>query len=124
MRIIINNSSMIPIYEQIIDQIKKMISQGELKENDSLPSVRSLSKELKISALTVKKAYDKLENGGFTKTIHGKGTYVCLSNKEVLLEENRKEIENLLEKAILKARQCGIEDQEIKEIFEILMEEL
>ncbi|MGN1182158.1 MAG: GntR family transcriptional regulator [Faecalibacillus sp.] len=124
MRIIINNSSMIPIYEQIIDQIKKMISQGELEENDSLPSVRSLSKELKISALTVKKAYDKLENDGFTKTIHGKGTYVCLSNKEVLLEENRKEIENLLEKAILKARQCGIEDQEIKEIFEILMEEL
>ena len=65
MKIIINNTSMTPIYEQIIDQIKKMIVKGELKENDSLPSVRSLSNELKISALTVKKAYDFLENEGY-----------------------------------------------------------
>ena len=71
MRIIINNSSMIPIYEQIMDQIKKMISHGDLKVNDPLPSVRALAKELKISALTVKKAYDNLEAEGFTTTIHG-----------------------------------------------------
>lgn len=124
MRIIINNSSMIPIYEQIVDQIKKMISNGELKENDSLPSVRSLSKELKISALTVKKAYDNLENEGFTTTIHGKGTYVSSTNKEMLLEETKKEIEVLLEKAIVKAKQSGITDVEIKSIFELLLEEL
>ena len=124
MRIIINNSSMIPIYEQIVDQIKKMISNGELKENDPLPSVRSLSKELKISALTVKKAYDNLENEGFTTTIHGKGTYVSSTNKEMLLEETKKEIEVLLEKAIVKAKQSGITDVEIKSIFELLLEEL
>lgn len=69
MKIIINHSSMVPIYEQIIEQIKALIVQGDLKENDVLPSVRSLSKELKISALTAKKAYDNLEEGGFTKTV-------------------------------------------------------
>ena len=74
MKIIINTSSMVPIYEQIIDQIKTLIRNGDLKENDQLPSVRTLSKELRISALTVKKAYDILENEGFTITIHGKGT--------------------------------------------------
>lgn len=124
MRIIINNSSMIPIYEQIMNQIKKMISNGELKENDPLPSVRALSKELKISALTVKKAYDNLENKGFTTTIHGKGTYVSLTNKELLLEETKKEIEALLEKAIIKAKQSGITETEIKNIFDLLLEEL
>lgn len=124
MRIIINNSSMIPIYEQIMNQIKKMISNGELKENDPLPSVRALSKELKISALTVKKAYDNLENKGFTTTIHGKGTYVSLTNKELLLEETKKEIEAFLEKAIIKAKQSGITETEIKNIFDLLLEEL
>lgn len=124
MRIIINNSSMIPIYEQIMDQIKKMISNEELKENDPLPSVRALSKELKISALTVKKAYDNLEKEGFTTTIHGKGTYVSIINKELLLEESKKEIEMLLEKAISKAKQNGISDDEIKSLFTLLLEEL
>lgn len=75
MNLIINNSSMVPIYEQIVDQMKTFIRNGELRENDILPSVRSLSKELKISALTVKKAYDNLEEEGFTVTVHGKGTY-------------------------------------------------
>ena len=87
MKIIINHSSMVPIYEQIVDQIKTLIRDGELKENDNLPSVRSLAKELKISALTVKKAYDNLEAEGFTVTIHGKGTYVAAANAELLLEE-------------------------------------
>lgn len=124
MRIIINNSSMIPIYEQIMNQIKKMISNGELKENDVLPSVRALSKDLKISALTVKKAYDNLENEGFTTTIHGKGTYVLATNKEIMLEETKKEIEALLEKAIVKAKQIGISNAEIENIFAFLLEEL
>ena len=82
MKIIINSSSMVPIYEQIMDQIKSLITGGDLKQNDALPSVRTLAKELKISALTVKKAYDNLEQEGFTVTIHGKGTYVAASNKE------------------------------------------
>ncbi len=123
MRIIINNSSMIPIYEQIMNQIKKMISHGDLKVNDPLPSVRALAKELKISALTVKKAYDNLEAEGFTTTIHGKGTYVSSINQDILLEETKKEIEKLLEKAIIKARQSGISDPQIKDIFELILEE-
>ena len=86
MKIIINNTSMTPIYEQIIDQIKKMIVKGELKENDSLPSVRSLSNELKISALTVKKAYDFLENEGYIQTVHGKGSYIKSINHDILSE--------------------------------------
>ena len=81
MRIIINHSSMIPIYEQIVDQIKKQINNHTLKENDALPSVRSLAKELQISALTVKNAYDFLENEGLTKTIHGKGTFILAVNE-------------------------------------------
>ncbi len=123
MRIIINNSSMVPIYEQIVDQIKKLISQNELKANDALPSVRALSKELKISALTVKKAYDFLEEEGLTKTIRGKGTFVLDANKEIILEEVKKEIENLLEKAIEKAHHAGVGDDELHDIFDLLMEE-
>ena len=123
MRIIINHSSMIPIYEQIVDQIKKQINNHTLKENDALPSVRSLAKELQISALTVKKAYDFLENEGLTKTIHGKGTFVLAVNKEFFLEEAKKEIEEYLEKALQKAKQSGVSHKEVKELLELLMEE-
>ena len=90
MKIIINTSLMVPIYEQIVDQIKMLIRNGELKENDNLPSVRTLSKELKISALTVKKAYDKLEEEGFVTTIHGKGTFVTASDKQLAVEARKK----------------------------------
>ena len=114
MKIIINTSLMVPIYEQIVDQIKMLIRNGELKENDNLPSVRTLSKELKISALTVKKAYDNLEREGFTVTVHGKGTYVAATNTELLLEEQKKELEADLEQAIQKGRRCGISDEDIK----------
>ena len=123
MKIIINHSSMVPIYEQIVDQIKTLIRNGELKENDNLPSVRSLSKELKISALTVKKAYDNLEAEGFTVTVHGKGTYVSAANAELLLEEQKKEVEADLEMAIQKGRRCGISDQDIRMLFEMILDE-
>ena len=123
MKIIINHSSMVPIYEQLMDQIKSMILNGDLKENDILPSVRSLAKELKISALTVKKAYDNLEQDGFTVTVHGKGTYVTSTNAEALLEEQKKEVEIDLEAAILKGRRCGLKDGEIRELFDLLMED-
>ena len=123
MHIIINNSSMVPIYEQIMEQIKEMIQKGELVENDVLPSVRSLSKELKISALTVKKAYDNLEQEGFTVTGHGKGTFVAAAGKEFLKEESRKEVEAELELTISKGRKYGLSNEEIRELFEILMEE-
>ena len=122
MKIIINTSLMVPIYEQIVDQIKSLIRNGELKENDNLPSVRTLSKELKISALTVKKAYDNLESEGFTVTVHGKGTYVAATNTGLLLEEQKKELEADLEQAIQKGRRCGISDEDIKSLFELILE--
>lgn len=123
MKIIINTSLMVPIYEQIVDQIKTLIREGQLKENDNLPSVRALSKELKISALTVKKTYDNLESEGFTVTVHGKGTYVAATNKEILLEEQKKELETDLEHAIQKGRRYGISDEEIRSLFELLLED-
>lgn len=122
MKIIINTSSMVPIYEQIIDQIKTMIRKQELKQNDQLPSVRALSKELKISALTVKKAYDELEREGFTVTIHGKGSYVTAANTELMMEEQKKEVEQDLEQTILKGRRFGISDEDIKTLFELILE--
>ncbi len=123
MKLILSVSSMVPLYEQIIDQIKTMIRKGELQENDVLPSVRTLSKELKISALTVKKAYDLLEEEGFTVTVHGKGTYVKAVSLELLLEEQKKELETELEQAIRKGRRIGLSEDEIKSLFHLLMEE-
>ena len=88
-----------------------------------LPSVRSLSKELKISALTVKKAYDYLENEGFVVTVHGKGTYVAASNSEIQEEDQRKEVELDIEMAVKKARRYGISDEDIKSIFSLVIDE-
>lgn len=101
---------------------KKQINDHILQENDPLPFVRLLSKELRISALTVKKAYDTLDEEGLTKTIHGKGTFVLAVNKD-LLEEAKKEIEEYLEKALQKAKQSGVSHKEVKELLELLMEE-
>ena len=123
MKILLNNSSMQPIYEQITDQIKSMIISGELKEHDILPSVRSLSKELKISALTAKKAYDVLENDGFIITVHGKGSFVASTNQELLMEEHRKEVEADLELAIQKGKRCGMTSEELRSLFELILEE-
>ena len=95
MHIILNHSSMVPIYEQLMEQIK-----STLKEGEALPSVRSLAGELRISALTVKKAYDKLEEEGFVTTIHGKGTYVTASDKQLALEARQREAEADFEKAM------------------------
>ena len=123
MKLIVNGSSMVPIYEQIVDQIKAMIVSGELKPDDILPSVRSLSRDLKISALTVKKAYDTLEAEGFTVSVHGKGTYVTAANQETLMEEQRRDVEADLEMAIQKGRRCGLKDEEIREMGELILED-
>ncbi len=122
MKIIINSSSMVPIYEQIVDQVKVQIISGELKEDDNLPSVRTLSKELRISALTVKKAYDSLEQEGFTVTIHGKGTYVAAANKEMMMEEYRREVEEELTEVIRKAKRYGLPEEDIREMLELILE--
>ena len=123
MKIIINSSSMVPIYEQIMDQINEQITAGDLKENDILPSVRTLAKDLKISALTVKKAYDNLEQEGYTVTVHGKGTYVAAANTERMLEEQRREVESDLEKAVGKGLRYGTKDEEVRELIDLIMED-
>ena len=93
------------------------------KEDENLPSVRMLAKELKISALTVKKAYDALEQEGFIVTVHGKGSFVSGVNQELRMEEKRKEVETDLEQAIRKARSCGMTEAEIRELFELILED-
>ena len=123
MKLIINTTSMVPIYEQITESIRRMIADGELKAGDALPSVRALAKEQKISALTVKKAYDRLEEEGLTSTVHGKGTYVTGSNKEMIAEMQRREIEDDMEKVVNKARNNGIKDEELREILDLLLGE-
>lgn len=123
MNLIINHSSMQPIYEQIIGQIKEKIMHGELQEDTMLPSVRTLAKELKVSALTVKKAYDALEEEGFVTTVHGKGSFVACANQQMLLEEKRKEVEAELERAIRKGRSCGMNRDELRELFQIILED-
>ncbi|MBQ2276840.1 MAG: GntR family transcriptional regulator [Lachnospiraceae bacterium] len=122
MHIILNNSSMIPIYEQLMEQIKSEIISGKLEDNEALPSVRALSGELKISALTVKKAYDKLEEEGFVTTIHGKGTFVSAADKQLALEARKKAVEDDFAKAVEKAKSVKMTREEIYGIMEILLE--
>ena len=114
---------MVPIYEQLIDQIKNEIISGSLKENEVLPSVRTLSSELRISALTVKKAYDRLEEEGFVVTVHGKGTYVAATDQKLAMEARRKAIEDDFAMIIDKARAIGFEKDEIMEIVKIILED-
>ena len=123
MKLIINNSSMQPIYEQIVSQIKAEIMKGVLREDTALPSVRALARELKVSALTVKKAYDELEAEGFVVTVPGKGSNVSCAGLEIMLEERRKEVESDLEQAIRKGRSCGMSNREIMEVFQIILED-
>ena len=124
MNIIINNSSFQPIYEQIVEQIKDSIVKGRLKENDMLPSVRSLSKEIRVSALTVKKAYDELEQEGFIITVHGNGSFVTSANQELMLEEQRREAEQLMEQAIRKGKSCGMSRSELEEMYQLVLEDM
>lgn len=123
MHIILNHSSMVPIYEQLMEQIKSDIINSSLKEGEALPSVRSLAGELRISALTVKKTYDKLEGEGFVTTIHGKGTYVTASDKQLALEARQKEAEADFEKVIDRALAMGMSREDILETVTLLLDE-
>ncbi len=123
MNIIISNSSNSPIYEQIYTQIKGMIISEHLKEGQALPSMRSLAKDLKISVITTKKAYEELEKTGFIFTVVGKGSFVCKKNIEFIREENLKEIQHHLQKAVHIGKISGIEEKEIKEILNLILEE-
>ena len=123
MDLIINHTSMEPIYEQIMIQIKSGIIEGTLTAGEALPSVRALSRELKISALTVKKAYDSLEEEGLVVTVHGKGSFIANTNQELLMEERRKELEKELEAAVRRTQAGGLTEKEIRETFDIIMED-
>lgn len=123
MKLIINNSSMQPIYEQIVEQLRDGIMEGTLKEGDMLLSVRSMAKDLRVSALTVKKAYDALEQEGFVVTVHGKGSFVACANQNLMLEEKKKEVEADFEAAIRKGRSCGMTKEELAELFHIILED-
>ena len=112
-----------PIYEQIVGQIKEQIMNGALKQDFALPSVRTLAKDLRISALTVKKAYDVLEQEGFIITVHGKGSFVAKVNAWIVAEEGRKEVEKALESAIRLGKSNGMSVKEIQELFSLIIEE-
>ena len=114
---------MVPIYEQIMTGIREKIAAGELQTGMALPSVRVLANELKISALTVKKAYDRLEEEGLTRTIHGKGTFVSEVNPELVAEQKRQELEADMEALVTKARTYQIPAEEIRQILELFLEE-
>ncbi len=123
MDIIISNSSSSPIYEQITRQIKEQILQGELKAGDALPSMRMLAKELRISLITTKRAYEELERDGFIETVPGKGCFVSEKNTEFLREEQLRQVEGFLQQAAEAARRCGLTLDELREMLEILYNE-
>lgn len=123
MNIIISNSDGMPIFEQIENAIKQAIFSNELKEEDMLPSVRNLANDLKISFLTVKRAYDELERGGFIKTVQGKGSFVAPKNLELIKEEKLKEIQDYIEKIYTISKISNISEEEVKELFKIIFEE-
>lgn len=122
MKIIIDNKSSIPIYEQIIKQIKEDIMEEKIKSGEKLISIRSLAKDLGISIMTVKKSYDQLEKEGFIKSVQGKGSYVLEKNQNFVKEEKLKEIERYISKIIDISSQYEINKEEILEIFEYMYE--
>lgn len=123
MDIIISNSNGKPIYEQITGQIKNMIISGELISGQPLPSMRLLAKELRISVITTKRAYEDLERDGFITTLVGKGSFVSETNTELVKEEQLKIIEELLEKAADNAKKSGITLKEMHEILDMIYKE-
>ena len=124
MNIFIDNKSGCPIYDQIYSQIKEQIINGTLKENDPLPSIRGLAKDLKISFITTKRAYDELEKEGFIYTVMAKGCYVAPKNVELLREENLKKIENHIDEIARLAVSCNLSKDEIVEMVKFSLEEV
>lgn len=122
MHVILNHRSMIPIYEQIVGHIKTAVISRELQPGEGLPSVRALAAELKISALTVKKAYDSLEKEGLVVTVHGKGSFVAEADTGMVEEERRLDAENKLSRAVDAVRAAGLSDDEIRSLLEIILE--
>ena len=123
MHIFINNKSGTPIYDQIYSQIKSQIISGQLAEDSMLPSIRNLAKDLRISVITTKRAYEELEKDGFIYTVSGKGCFVAARNTELLREENLKKIEYHIEEILKLAASCNLTRQDISDITDILWED-
>ncbi len=123
MEIIIRNTINQPIYEQISTQLKNQIIAGTLKPGEALPSIRALAKDLKISVITTKRAYEDLEAQGFLNTIAGKGSFVAEKNLDLIREKRLQELEEHLQAAVELAKTCGISERELQEMLRILIEE-
>ena len=123
MRIIISNSSNAPIYEQIASQLKGMIIKGELLEGEALPSIRELARDLQVSVITTKRAYEEVEKEGFIETVHGKGSFVAIQNRELIREKKLKIIEEKLIEVVEESKMLGIGYEEIYDMLKILCEE-
>ena len=123
MDIVISNASVKPIYEQIYSQIKNNIISGNLQEGDMLPSIRMLAKDLRISVITTKRAYDELERDGYINTVASKGCYVAKKNMQIIREEVLKQIENYMHKINELAPACKLSDDDVIEMFRIMQKE-
>lgn len=121
--ILIHNTGDAPIYEQICTQIKDQILSGALRAGESLPSIRSLAKDLRISVITTKRAYEELEAQGFLTTVAGKGSFVAEGNRDALRQSRLGEVEDCLRQAAEKARACNLKKTELLTMFESLLEE-
>jgi len=121
--ILIDNKSGAPIYDQIYSQIKSQIISGALKEDEMLPSIRALAKDLRISFITTKRAYEELEKDGFIYTLPAKGCYVAPKNVELLREENLKKIEGYIEEVIKLADTCNLSGEDVVRMVRFAMEE-
>lgn len=123
MIVCIDNKSGTAIYEQIYSQIKNQIISGALQQDEALPSIRNLAKDLRISVITTKRAYDELEREGFIYTLPSKGCFVAAKNVELLKEENLKQIEDHMQKIIQLAASCNLTKKDLTEMFELSLEE-
>ena len=123
MKLLINNKNGQPIYDQIYLQIKNQIISGALEEDEALPSIRNLAKDLHISVITTKRAYDELEREGFIYTVAGKGCFVASKNTELLREENLKKIEDYMQKITEIAGSCNLGTDELIEMLKVISEE-
>ncbi len=117
MNIIISNRDNRPIYEQIYDNIKGAVISGELEAGELLPSIRNLAKDLKISVITTKRAYDELERDGFIYSVAGKGSYVAEKNNQLVIEAQLREIEFYIEKITILAKNCNLSEQQLLDMF-------
>ncbi|WP_040929173.1 GntR family transcriptional regulator [Nosocomiicoccus massiliensis] len=123
MDILIDNTSKTPIYEQIVNQIKESIMHGELNEGDALPSMRKLAKDLKVSVITTKRAYEELENEGYTYSVVGKGSFVKEQNLEQIRERKLKLLEEMIDDVIQNSKSVNLSKDELFELINILYEE-